>query len=80
MFLRGKAQDWWTGQFHLMASGSIPALTSWKLFADSLTEAFRPVELSRTYVAQLLSISQGKQDMRSYIASFNALRAKIPNA
>ena len=80
MFLRGKAQDWWTGQFHLIASGTIPALTSWKLFADALTEAFRPVELSRTYVTQLLSVSQGKQDMRSYIASFNALRAKIPNA
>ena len=80
MFLRGKAQDWWTGQFHLIASGTIPVLTSWKLFADALTEAFRPVELSRTYVTQLLSVSQGKQDMRSYIASFNALRAKIPNA
>ncbi len=74
------AQDWWTGQFHLIASGTIPALTSWKLFVDALTEAFRPVELSRTYVTQLLSVSQGKQDMRGYIASFNALRAKIPNA
>jgi hypothetical protein len=45
-----------------------------------LTEAFRPVELSRRYIDQMLSISQGKQDMRSYIASFNALRAKIPDA
>ena len=80
MFLRGKAQDWWTGQFHLIAAGSIPALTSWHAFVAALTEAFRPVELSRTYVTQLLSISQGKQDMRGYIASFNALRAKIPHA
>jgi len=80
MFLRGKAQDWWTGQFHLMAAGSIPALSSWKDFVSALTDAFRPVELTRRYMEQMLSISQGKQDMRSYIASFNALRAKIPDA
>jgi hypothetical protein len=54
MFLRGKAQDWWTGQFHLIASGTIPALSSWKMFAEALVEAFRPVELSRTYIAQLM--------------------------
>ena len=80
MFLRGKAQDWWSGQFHLMSSGTIPALSSWKDFVSALTEAFRPVELSRRYLEQMLSISQGKQDMRTYIASFNALRAKIPDA
>ncbi len=80
MFLRGKAQDWWTGQFTLIASGVLPAFGTWKAFADALTEAFRPVELSRTYVAQMMAISQGKQDMRSYIAAFNALRAKIPDA
>jgi len=55
-------------------------LSSWKAFVDALTEAFRPVELARTYVSQMMSISQGKQDMRSYIASFNALRAKFPTA
>jgi hypothetical protein len=32
------------------------------------------------YMEQLLHISQGKLDMRSYIAAFNALRAKIPTA
>jgi hypothetical protein len=80
MFLRGKAQDWWSGQFHLMSYGTIPALSSWKDFVSALTEAFRPVELSRRYLEQMLSISQGKQDMRTYIASFNALRAKIPDA
>ena len=80
MYLRGKAQDWWTGQFHLMSAGTIPALSSWQDFVSALTEAFRPVELSRRYIEQMLSISQGKQDMRSYIASFNALRAKIPDA
>ena len=80
MYLRGKAQDWWTGQFHLMSAGTIPALSSWQDLVSALTEAFRPVELSRRYIGQMLSISQGKQDMRSYIASFNALRAKIPDA
>jgi hypothetical protein len=80
MFLRGKAQDWWTGRFHLISSGIIPAFGSWKSFVSSLTVAFRPVELTRRYIEQMLSISQGKQDMRSYIASFNALRAKIPDA
>ncbi len=63
-----------------MSSGAIPALSSWRSFADALTKAFGLVELARTYVTQLMSISQGKQDMTSYIASFNALRAKIPNA
>ena len=70
MFLRGKAQDWWTGQFHLISSGIIPAFGSWKSFVSSLTVAVRPVELTRRYIEQMLSISQGKQDMRSYIASF----------
>jgi hypothetical protein len=27
MFLRGKAQDWWTGQFHLMSAGVISAFS-----------------------------------------------------
>ena len=80
MFLRGKAQDWWTGQYHLMSVGSIPAFTSWQDFVSALTTAFRPVELSRRYIEQMLGISQGKQDMRTYIATFNALRAKIPDA
>jgi hypothetical protein len=40
----------------------------------------RPVELKRRYLDQLLHISQGKLDMRSYIAAFNALRAKVPTA
>jgi hypothetical protein len=54
----------------------MPAFSSWKDFVSSLTEAFRPVELTRRYIEQMLSISQGKQDMRSYIASFNALRQR----
>jgi hypothetical protein len=47
---------------------------------QALTEAFRPVELKRRYLDQLLHISQGKLDMRSYIAAFNAFRAKVPTA
>lgn len=80
MFLRAKAQDWWTGQFHLQESGATPALSSWDAFVQALTAAFRPVELDRKYIDQLLRISQGKQDMRTYIATFNALRAKVPEA
>jgi hypothetical protein len=80
MFLRGKALDWWTGQFHLIASGSLSAFGTWSDFVAALTVAFRPVELHRRYLEQLLSISQGKQDMRTYIATFNALRAKVPSA
>lgn len=80
MFLRGKAQDWWTGQFHLQEAGQVPVLGTWVAFVEALTEAFRPVELHRKYIDQMLNLSQGKQDMRSYIASFNALRAKIPEA
>jgi hypothetical protein len=80
MFLRGKAQDWWTGQFSLQASGSVPVLDSWNSFVAALTDAFRPVELKRRYMEQLMHLSQGKGDMRTYIASFNALRAKIPGA
>jgi hypothetical protein len=80
MFLRGKASDWWTGQFHLIASGSLPGFGTWASFVSALTAAFRPVELHKKYLDQLLGISQGKSDMRSYIASFNALRAKVPKA
>jgi hypothetical protein len=80
MFLRSKAQDWWTGQFHLQASGSVPVLSNWTDFVAALTDAFRPVELKRKYMDQLMHLSQGKGDMRTYIASFNALRAKIPGA
>jgi hypothetical protein len=80
MFLRSKAQDWWTGQFHLQAAGSVPVLSTWTDFVGALTEAFRPVELKRKYMEQLMHLSQGKGDMRTYIATFNALRAKIPGA
>ena len=66
--------------YEVITAGLIPAFSSWRDFVSALTEAFRPVELSRRYIEQMLSISQGKQDMRSYIASFNALRAKIPGA
>jgi hypothetical protein len=69
-----------TGQFHLIASGSLSAFGTWSDFVAALTVAFRPVELHRRYLEQLLSISQGKQDMRTYIATFNALRAKVPSA
>jgi hypothetical protein len=80
MFLRGKAQDWWTGQFHLQETGTVPILASWSAFVQALTAAFLPVELARRYIDQLLHVSQGKQDMRSYIAVFNSLRAKVPTA
>jgi hypothetical protein len=80
MFLRGKAQDWWTGRFHLQESGTVPVLVSWTAFVQALTTAFLPVELARRYIDQLLHVSQGKQDMRSYIAVFNSLRAKGPTA
>ena len=80
MFLRGKALDWWTGQFHLIASGSLSAYGTWGDFVSALTVAFRPVELHKRYLEQLLNLSQGKQDMRTYIATFNALRAKVPSA
>jgi hypothetical protein len=80
MFLRGKASDWWTGQFHLIASGTLPAFGTWASFVTALTSAFRPVELHKRHLDQLLGISQGKSDMRSYIATFNALRAKVPQA
>jgi hypothetical protein len=73
MFLRGKAQDWWTGQFHLQESGTVPILASWSAFVQALTAAFLPVELARRYIDQLLHVSQGKQDMRSYIDVFNSL-------
>lgn len=47
---------------------------------SALTAAFRPVELHKRHLEQLLSISQGKTDMRTYIATFNAVRAKVPKA
>jgi hypothetical protein len=72
--------DWWTGQFKLIASGSLAAYGTWEAFVTALTAAFRPVELHKRHLEQLLSLSQGKTDMRSYIASFNALRSKVPKA
>lgn len=80
MFLRGKALDWWTSQFHLMTSKQIPPLGSWDAFVKALTDAFRPIELARRHVKELLNVSQGRLDMRSYISTFNAARAKVPGA
>jgi Retrotransposon gag protein len=80
MFLRGKALDWWSGRFHLVATGQAQPLESWDAFVKQLTEAFRPIELTRRYLKELLHISQGKSDMRSYIAAFNAARARVPGA
>jgi hypothetical protein len=59
-------------------SGQASALSTWAEFQDLLTTAFRPHELSARYAQQLLHISQGKCDMRTYIANFNAARARIP--
>jgi hypothetical protein len=42
MFLRGKAQGWWTGEFHLQESGTVPILASWSAFVQALTAAFLP--------------------------------------
>ena len=80
MFLRGKAQDWWTGQFRLQEAGAAPVLGTWAEFVKALTDAFRPVELARRHMSVMLNMSQGKQDMRTYIATFNAARAKVPDA
>lgn len=80
MFLRGKAQDWWSSRYRLMESGQAPILGSWHDLVTALTEAFRPVELTRRHIKDLLNLSQGKLDMRSYIATFNAARAKVPGA
>jgi hypothetical protein len=35
---------------------------------------------TRRYIDQLLHVSQGKQDMRIFIAIFNSLKAKVPTA
>jgi hypothetical protein len=67
-------------QYHLQAASSVHVLGTWNAFVQALTEAFRPVKLSRKYIEQLLHISEGKLDMRSYIAAFNVLRAKVPTA
>ena len=64
----------------MQEAGTVPVLRSWNAFVLALTDAFRPVELHRRHIDQLLHIARGKLDMRSYIAAFNALRAKIPNA
>jgi hypothetical protein len=80
MFLRRKAQVWWTRQFRLQRAGAIPLLGTWSDFVKALTKAFRPVELARRHVSVMLNMSQGKQDMRTYVASFNAARAKVPDA
>ena len=45
MFLRGRAQDWWTGQFHLQATGAVASFGTWDSLKKALIEAFRPVEL-----------------------------------
>jgi hypothetical protein len=60
MFLRGKAQDWWTGQYHLQTSGTIPSFGTWAACVEALTNAFRPVELKKKYLEQMLCIAQGK--------------------
>ena len=78
MFLRGKAADWWFSRSLLVNSGQAVALTSWQTFLDNLTVAFRPHELAARYAQQLLHITQGKSDMRTYIANFNAARSRIP--
>lgn len=80
MFLRGKALDWWSGMFQLVVTGQAQPLGSWDAFVKQLTDAFRPIELTRRYLKELLHISQGKSEMRTYIAAFNAARARVPGA
>jgi hypothetical protein len=66
---------------HQLASlGQVPPLRDWQAFVQALTDAFRPVELERKYYGDLFSLKQGKSDIRQYIATFNAMRAKTPGA
>lgn len=80
MFLRGKAQDWWAAQVKLQETHQTQPIESWDELVRALTAAFRPIELGRRYLNDLLKLSQGKMEMRSYIATFNATRAKLPGA
>lgn len=80
MFLRGKALDWWTSQYSLVKTGQAQPFGSWDDFVKALTETFRPIELARRHTKELLNLTQGKLDMRTYISTFNAARAKVPGA
>lgn len=78
MYLRGKAQEWFTNQHHLADLGQATPLQDWSAFISALTDAFRPVELERKFYGDLFALKQGKTEIRQYIALFNSIRAKTP--
>lgn len=54
MFFRGKAQDWRTSESRLLEAGRTQPVGSWNDFVRVLTEAFRPVELARRHLKELV--------------------------
>jgi Retrotransposon gag protein len=78
MFLRGKALDWWSRRVYLTVTGQALALESWDAFVKQLTDAFRPIQLTRRYLKELLHSHRRNSDLQSYVTTFNA--ARIPRA
>ena len=80
MFLRGRAQEWFVSRDLLVQSGQAVQFGSWGEFVRELTAAFRPVELTAQHTQDLLTIAQGKHDMRVYVANFNSARSRVAGA
>jgi hypothetical protein len=80
IFLRGRAQDWFVSRDLLVQSGQAVQFGSWGEFVRELTAAFRPVELTAQHTQDLLTIAQGKHDMRVYVANFNSARSRVAGA
>jgi len=80
MFFRGKAMEWWTAQEELEFTGQIEPIATWAQFVDAVTAQFQSGDLVHKHTLELLHLTQGKQDIRNFVSTFNAARGRVPGA
>jgi hypothetical protein len=67
MYLRGEASDWLVSHFRTLKASSLPEFGSWKEFLAELTTWCSPLDPTRRHYEDLLTLRQGKLEIRTYV-------------
>ncbi len=77
MYLRGEASEWLVSHLRQLKVASLPAFGSWKEFLSELTTFCAPLDPTRRHYEDLLTLRQGKLEIRTYVLHFHAIRSKL---
>lgn len=77
MYLRGEASDWLVSHLRTLKASSLPEFGSWKEFLAGLTTWCCPLDPTRRHFEDLLTLRQGKLEIRTYVLQFHTIRSKL---